>query len=169
VFGSEEIPMPTLHHRDRVEELTDVPLPASAAPNPLILADESTLVVGYISTPAAEEQASLVVFKQCFAFHFGLPNEEAFATHPLADQGLRPFGAFELVNSSWIAGLELRNREHPRHDPQVFDRVRHWVWTFQESVLECAAVSYAVAEGQARPMELFDRMEMLLRSGKLLP
>ena len=152
--------MYTVEQRNQVRELTDVPFPAAGAPNPLVLADESTLVVAYLSVTAA----CLVVFKQCYASHFGLPNEGAFTSHPLAEQGLPPYGAFEVENSSWVRGLATRNLSHPRHDPQVFQRLRHWVWTFEDSVLECAALSYAAEEGQAQPIELLDRMQALLRS-----
>src|SRR3954467_8095141 len=95
-INPEEISMYTVHQRDQVHELTDVPLPAAGTANPLVLADESTLVVAYMS---ATDSTSLVVFKQCFAIHFGLPNDEAFTSHPLADRGLRPYGAFEVENS----------------------------------------------------------------------
>jgi hypothetical protein len=169
--------MYTVHQRDQVQELTDVPCPAAGAPNPLVLADERTLVIAYIGAtpangptdrtgqPSVQDRAGLVTFKQCYAIHFGLPNDEAFASHPLADRGLRPYGAFEVQNSSWVSGLEMRNRGHPRHDPQVFQRLRHWVWTFQDSVLECAALSYTAAEAQDPPIHLLDRMHGLLGSG----
>jgi hypothetical protein len=153
--------MYTVEQRDRVHELTDVPFPAAEAPNPLVLADENTLMVAYISAAAG---TSLIVFKQCYAIHFGQPNDGAFASHLLANRGLSPYGAFEVENSSWVTGLATRNRSHPRHDPEVFQRLRHWVWTFHDSVLECAAVSYAAVEGQRQPSELLDRMHALLRS-----
>jgi hypothetical protein len=164
----------TIDKHDRIRELTDVPLPATA-PEPLMLADERTLVVTYIAAqpsigqadgaglPSAEA-AAIVVFRQCYAIHFGLPNEEAFASHPLADRGLRPYGAFEVESSSWLRGLEMRNRGHPRHDPQLFHQLRHWVWTFHDSVLECGAVSYAALEAQGRQDDLVPRMHALLRS-----
>jgi hypothetical protein len=150
----------TVDKRDRVHEVTDVPLPAASAPDPLVLADESTLVVSYL---AADEAAAIVVFRQCYATHFGLPNDEAFSSHPLADRGLRPYGAFELERSSWVRGLEMRNRGHPRHDPLLFQQLRHWVWTFQDSVLECAALSYAAVEAPGRSDDLLSRMRALLR------
>jgi hypothetical protein len=166
----------TVHERDRVRELTDVPLPSSAAPAPLVLADEATLVMAYITaepstaqadgsgSPSAGEEAALVVFRQCYAIHFGPPNDEAFASHPLADRGLRPYGAFEVESSSWVRGFELRNRQHPRHDPRLFQQLRHWVWTFQDSVLECAAWSYTALAAQGRPDDLLPRMHAQLRS-----
>jgi hypothetical protein len=163
----------TVDKRDRVHELTDVPLPSPGAPVPIVLASESTLVVSYITAgastgqaalPSADEAAAIVVFRQCYASHFGPPNDEAFASHPLADRGLRPYGTFEVESSSWLRGLEMRNRGHPRHDPRLFEQLRHWVWTFHDSVLECAALSYAALEVQGRPDELLSRMHALLRS-----
>jgi len=150
----------TMKKRDRVHELTDVPFPARVAPDPLILSDEGTLAVAYVTTTPS---AAIVVFRQCFANHFGVPNDEAFATHP-EEHGLRPCGAFEVESSSWVRGLEMRNRGHPRHDPQLVQQLRHWVWTFQDSVLECAALGYAVQEGQGTPNDLLSQMQALLRS-----
>jgi hypothetical protein len=33
--------------------------------------------------------------------------------------------------------LERRNSVHPRHDPTSYRRRRHFVFTFQDSTLEC--------------------------------
>lgn len=154
-----------------------MPLPSSGAPEPLVLANEGTLVVAYMAgkpstgrpdgsgLPSAAEAATIVVFRNCYASHFGPPNDEVFAAHPLADRGLRPYGAFEVENSSWLAGLERRNRAHPRHDPRGFEQMRHLVWTFHDSVLECGALSYAVQAAAERPGDLMPRMHELLRSG----
>ena len=162
--------MHTVDKRDRVRELADVPFPSSDAPDPLVLADESSLVVSYIPVPSGqatltpEQPATIVVFRGCYATHFGLPNDEVFASHRLADTGLRPCGAFELENSSWVRGLEMRNRGHPRHDPRLFQQLRHWVWTFQDSVLECAALSYTTMGAQGRMDDRVSRMHSFLHS-----
>ncbi|HEV7366015.1 MAG TPA: hypothetical protein VGN76_09245 [Gemmatimonadales bacterium] len=153
--------MATVEKRDRVRELDGVPLPDPGAPDPLLLADEDTLVVAYRS---ANDATSLVVFQQCYASHFGPPNDDAFASHPLADRGLRAYGAFEVENSTWLRGLEARNRGHPRHDPQLFQRLRHWVWTFHDTVLECAALSHAAEDAPGRPADLLSRMQALVRA-----
>lgn len=154
--------MHTIHSHDRVHELPDVPLPSSGAPDPLVLADEDTLVITYIA--ATDGVATIVVFRQCYASHFGPPNDESFASHPLTGQGLRPCGAFEVQSSSWLRDLEVRNRGHPRHDPQLFQQLRHWVWTFHDSVLECAALTYTVVEAQGLPDDLLPQMRAQLRS-----
>src|SRR5690242_596945 len=103
--------MYTVPKHDQVHELDNVPVPDTAAPDPLLLADGATLVIAYRSARSLEQVrgsirlsngTSLVVFRDCFAIHFGLPNDHAFATHPLAGGGLRPCGAFEVESSSWI-------------------------------------------------------------------
>jgi hypothetical protein len=166
----------TVDKHNRVHELTDVDLPTWDTPAPLVLADENTLVLTYTPArtatgkvdgsgpPSADDTAVIVVFRQCYATHFGFPHDEAFASHPLAGRGLSPCGAFEVESSTWVRGLEMRNRGHPRHDPELFQQLRHWVWTFHESVLECAAVSYAVVHAQGRPDDLLPRMYALLHS-----
>lgn len=154
--------MSTLKKHDQVRELSEVPFPWTEAPDPQVLANEDALVVAYV--PAGPARTVVVAFRHCYAFHFGLPNDEAFASHPIAGQGLRPCGAFEVEDSSWLGGLAMRNRAHPRHDPEQFQRLHHWVWTFRESVLECAALRYEVTEVPGRPGETVSRMQALLSS-----
>jgi hypothetical protein len=156
----------TLKKHDHIRELTDVPFPWTGAPEPLVLANEETLVVGYVPVAPSSDPARTVIvaFRQCYAVHFGLPNDEAFASHPIAGQGLRPCGAFEVEDSSWLRGLAMRNRAHPRHDPEQFQRLHHWVWTFNESVLECAAFGYETMDAPGRPGEIAPRLQALLRS-----
>jgi hypothetical protein len=166
----------TIDSHDRVRELSDVAFPASEAPAPLLLADAESLVVTYTATtatagdtsdspqPSPDGIATIVVFRHCYASHFGPPHEEAFSSHPLADRGLRPYGAFEVQHSSWLRELEFRTRGNPRQDPGLFEQLRHWVWTFHDSVLECAAMSYVAMEAQGHPDGLLARMHAQLRS-----
>lgn len=154
-----EVSVYTVNKHDRVLELPDVPFPSSSVPEPLVLANEDTLVAAYLpAVPSSEEtsgtelgpvgptRTTIVVFHQCYAIHFGLPNDEAFVSHPLADRGLHPCGAFEVEQSSWLHGLDMRNRAHPRHSPEQFQQLHHWVWTFHNSVLECAARRYGAMD-----------------------
>lgn len=166
--------MYTVDKPDRVHELADVPFPSPEAPEPLVLANEDTLVVAYLPAARLSEQASgaglgsartiIVVFHECYGIHFGLPNDEAFASHPLADRGLRPCGAFEVEHSSWLRNLDMRNRAHPRHKPEEFQLLHHWVWTFHDSVLECAARSYEAIDAPGHSREAIPRMQTLLRT-----
>jgi len=74
---------------------------------------------------------------------FGPPNEEALAGHPLNEKGLKPFGAYEILNSSWLNELEKMNSVHPYHVKSEFMKgKRHIVLTFHDSTFECIADSY---------------------------
>jgi hypothetical protein len=145
--------------RDRVIELHDVPQSSPGAPCPLVLANEGKVLVLYhrhfvepgwdgttarmVGPSSAGEPAAIVRFDWVTASMFGPPNDEAFAGHPLASRGLRPYGAFEVLDSSWVRRLERMNSVHPQHRPESYSDRRHFVLTFHDSVFECVARSYA--------------------------
>jgi len=139
--------------KDAVVPLNDVPQSSVGAPIPCVLAEERTVVVAYylqnsppgwngrtvrlVSATSDGEPVALVRFAHCYAHMFGPPNDEAFSGHPLADRGLRPYGAFEIVNSSWIRKLERMNSVHPYHQPAKFRELHHYALTFHDSTFEC--------------------------------
>ena len=151
--------MYTVDQRDRVVELRDVPQSDVGAPCPLVLAKEGKVVVVYhrndvhpgwdgttvtrLGPETAGGPAAIVRFHGVKASMFGPPNDEAFAGHPLASRGLRPYGAFEVLDSSWVRRLERMNAVHPQHRPESYLKYRHVVLTFHDSVFECVARSYA--------------------------
>lgn len=146
--------------QDRVVELEDLPQCSTGAPLPVIVADEHRLYVAYIVdepdpswdgtsvtvvTPeSADETIALIQFVRPDAHFFGPPNDEAFSGHPLASRGLRPYGAFEVLQSSWVRILERRNRVHPYHSASAFANCRHFVLAFHDSTFECIARSYEI-------------------------
>jgi hypothetical protein len=145
--------------QDQVKALTDVPQSSAGAPVPLVVSDEHRLVVAYYveeSAPGphaavrglgpedAQEPVAIVRFNVCRAQMWGPPNDEAFAGHPLASRGLHPYGAFEVVHSSWIRRLERMNAVHPRHRPEVFWQLRHVVLAFHDTTLECVCGGFDV-------------------------
>jgi hypothetical protein len=73
---------------------------------------------------------------------FGPPNDEAFAGHPLSVRGLTPYGVFEVKNSSWVRRLERMNSVHPRHKPERFARLKHFIFTFHDTTFECIAEGF---------------------------
>ncbi len=85
---------------------------------------------------------------------FGPPNDEAFAGHPLASRGLQPYGAFEVLASSWIRQLERMNAVHRHHDPEDFAVYRHIVLAFHDSTFECIAEGYTCEEAWGFPSSL---------------
>jgi hypothetical protein len=145
--------MYSIDDRDSVRELADLPQLDVGSPRPIVLASEGILVLAYFlhdpphlivghDVVPADEPAAFVRFGRPRAHMFGPPNDEAFAGHPLAGRGLHPYAAFEVLNSSWIRGLERMNSVHPAHRPAAYARLRHFVWAFHDSVFECVAEAY---------------------------
>jgi hypothetical protein len=151
--------------RDKVIELRDLPQSSVGAPCPIVLAGEHCLTVAYflehappgwdettvrvVGPDTPGEPASVVRFERPVASMFGPPNDEAFSGHPLASRGLRPYGAFEVRDSSWIRRLERMNSVHPSHRPEHFSRYRHFILAFHDTTFECVATgySYEIASG----------------------
>lgn len=153
--------MYSIDRRDRVLELSDVPRPDSGAPLPTLVSNEDRLLLAYIvADPAPDWDGSdakvlsmttedlpiaFVSFKEPYAHMFGPPNDEAFAGHPLARRGLRPYAVFEVQNSSWIRRLERMNAVHPHHRAELFAHYRHFIFAFHDSMFECIADGYEIS------------------------
>jgi hypothetical protein len=95
-----------------------------------------------VAPDTAGEPAAIIRFTGVYASMFGPPNDEAFSGHPLAERGLHPYGAFEIVDSSWVRQLERMNAVHPYHRPEHFSTYRHIVLAFHDSTFECVAKAY---------------------------
>ena len=101
--------------------------------------------VRVVGPTEAGEPIALVRFEPCYAQMFGPPNDEAFSGHPLASRGLRPYGAYEVTQSSWIRRhekIELRSPPAPaRHVPQAENLS---IFTFHDSTFECVCDRFDV-------------------------
>jgi hypothetical protein len=117
----------------RAVVLADWPQPTTVA-QPRVLADDTTLSLMYRTDG---ERYAVVRFPLCMYLAFGQPNDEALAGHPLARVGLRHYSVHEIHGSALVRELERRNAVHPRHDPAFYLNQRHFVFTFQDSTLEC--------------------------------
>ena len=143
---------------DEVVERRDLPLPDPGAPEPLVVASERRVVLEYRvrgvwpgqmgaggrmilpeDVPDGYDPVAFVEFDRTRAHFLGSPNDEAIAGLPLAARGLRPYGIYEIRNSSWIRSLEKMNRVHPMHSPAGFSRLQHFIFTFHDSTFECVA------------------------------
>jgi hypothetical protein len=146
--------------QDRVVPLGDIPQSSVGAPLPRIVADEHTCLVGFylqerdpawdgtyariIEPEATEEPVGIVTFPLYDAMMFGPPNDEAFSGHPLAGRGLEPYGAFDVLHSSWILQLERMSSVHRQHRRERFVELRHFILSFHDSTFECVAPRYEV-------------------------
>ena len=150
----------TVDDRDSVEVLAGFPQSSVGAPAPVVIASEHALFVAFylerrdpnwdgttckVVTPdTSDEPVAVVRFSRAKVHYFGPPNDEAFSGHPLSERGLRPYGAFEVLSSSWIRALERMNSVHPYHRPEHFAECRHFILTFHDSIFECVAHSFSV-------------------------
>ncbi|HRG15034.1 MAG TPA: hypothetical protein PLB00_03510 [Pseudomonadota bacterium] len=145
---------------DSLKTLDDIPQSSVGAPNPCLVATEHKLSVSFvvhtvdpewdgtsvrlIGLGTDDEPIATVRFERPVAHFFGPPNDEAFTGHPLASRGLEPYGAYEVLSSSWIRTLEQMNSVHPYHRPEHFRELRHFVLSFHDTTFECIATRYAV-------------------------
>ena len=146
--------------QDKVVELKDLPQSSVGAPCPMILAGEHHVHIAYflqsrpqdwdgksarvVGEDSDGEPVALVELTGCYAHMFGPPNDEAFGGHPLAARGLRPYGVFEVLNSSWIRRLERMNAVHPCHRPESFACYRHLIFSFHDTTFECVAEGFTL-------------------------
>lgn len=146
-----------------IEALQSIEAPNSSlgAPLPHVFADEDRLVVAYlvqmpdphwdgtnarsVAPTTGGENVAILTVERYKAFQFGPPNDEAISGHRLHKLGLRPYSAFEVLNSSWIDALERANRVHAGHFPELFTGCRHFIFTFHDSTLEFIAEGFSAS------------------------
>lgn len=132
---------------DHVVLLDDIPVPADDASDPFIVANERRVAIAYrigesefdrLGPFAEDDEPFCVVVLSDAAFHqFGPPHDGDLDAHPLALHGLRPYAAHEVLNASLV-----RDAWGP---PSETNRLRHFVFTFQDSTFECVATDCTAA------------------------
>lgn len=159
---------------DRVTAIEGVPQSDAGAPLPIVLADEGFVVLGYLTSspapnwdgrnpgsvsPQVSNQSVAILKFDAFAHMFGPPNDEASQGHPLHGRGLGYYGAYEVIDSSWIRKMERMNSVHDRHDPAWFFKgKRHFIFTFHDSTFECIARSFTIEQVVGTLGYALDRM-----------
>jgi hypothetical protein len=146
----------------RAVVLNDWPQPATVS-EPRVLANAATLSLLYMTDG---DRYAVVRFPLCSYFAFGAPNDEALGGHPLARVGLQHYAVHEVHGSALVRELERRNSIHPRHDPALWLSKRHFVFTFQDSTLECVVPSDKWWTPIVTVIGQFDEAEMAWRAAK---
>ncbi len=98
---------------------------------------------------SAPAHIAIIEWHRCSETLLGWPNDEALSGHRLWERGLKEtghYGAAEVRNSSWIAEIEKGNRVHPRHRPERFAALRHYILLFHDSTFECLAEGYTITK-----------------------
>ena len=164
----------TPDERDRVLPLEGAPPYDFGAPLPVVLASEHRLfLVCLLNARSAEwygdeasrgrpdgtdEPVAVVEFERPHAHLFGPPNEDVIAGHPLSARGLSAHDAHLVENSSWIRALERMNAVHPNHRSERFQKLKHYVFAFHDSVFECAADGFSVTIHRGSLREVVARL-----------
>jgi hypothetical protein len=147
--------MYSICERDSVELLKEVPQPSVMTPGQEIHLAADRLYLAYqvqdttadYAEVASRElgagmiglPAALIAFVESCAHLFGPPAAEVLSRHPLAEQGLEPFGVYEVHGSSWVRDLQ---RLSPAHRVDRVAASRHHIFTFYDEVFECVAVGF---------------------------
>ncbi len=146
----------------RVVELSDLPRPSSAVPEPIVLADESRKILSYEEYDTS--QWVIVQFLGCSSLALGRPNDEAIDGHPFYRLGLEPYGSYEIKNSPWIQALERANRVHSQHNPDAYIDTKHYIIVFHDSTFECVAADFIVHAKITDRSKVLDEMLKMWRA-----
>jgi hypothetical protein len=164
----------TPDERDTIHEETDIPPPVPGAPLPSVLATEERLLLSYYSeihSPSASAHKPVLVnegFRGTVVivdFHlpaafFSVPlSNETLEAHPLAYRGLVNYRVFRVENSSWIRQLIAAQYVHARPFPGAFEKTKHYIFTFHDSVFEAVADGVSV---RTFPGSIRDAQEEML-------
>ncbi len=143
----------------RVAPLDDTPQQTLGASVPMVIADESRVVLGYFDEAASENW--VMVRFDSVTHAMGSPNEEVLHGHPLYTRGMDSYGtAYEVTNSPWIAALDRVNSVHEMYSPKASSRFRHIVFPSHDSLFECVCTGYRV---EAARIDECDRAERLFK------
>lgn len=143
---------------ERVVELDLGVYPVPGAPMPLLAQGSRDLVLVFWAQtePGGDRKTGVVQASFCDISQFGYPNDEALPGHPLYERGLRYYGIYEVLDSSWFARLQAQNRvtfpSFTRHPS------RHFVITFHDETFECLAKNLTARIEPGSPREVFARL-----------
>jgi hypothetical protein len=123
---------------EHVVELNTDWRPEPGSPMPVLVQTEQRATLVFDTRDSSIRV--VVTFHGCLATQFGYPNDEALAGNPLHRLGLRPYGVFEVNDSSWIDRLSRQNQV--AFPSGSMNGLRHFVITFHDSTFECLASGY---------------------------
>jgi hypothetical protein len=141
---------------DEVIPLAEFPRPDIGAPYPLVVADDSGVVLAYsrYEDTRVDPLITLVWFKNCLSHMFGWPNDDDLGSHPLISRGLDVYGVFRVENSSWIRELDRRNVHREQAPRDFLSRFQHLIFTFHDSTFECVCAGFEIKETEAATQAL---------------
>jgi hypothetical protein len=127
-------------------------VPNSGAPQPVLFETEHDAVLIFWGqrneAPGTRERVAVTAW-HCMIATFGYPNDEALPGHRLYESGLSYYGVFEVLEPSWRGRIIAQNQSVFPKTPAHYERLRHFIVTFQDSTFECLAeqLSAQLVEG----------------------
>lgn len=135
------------------------------APSPVILADDSVLLVafqadeGNILTASPEQDTAngtkiiVLKFKSCLKYTFGMPSNETIHGHPYSKLGMKSYSFYELRGSDLIQSLQEIDKVHPYYKAEKWQTYKHYILTLHDNMLECVAQGFEVKKENAAVYE----------------
>ncbi len=118
---------------------------ATGSPYLMQSGDKAILIIK-ASEDDADRRWVIIRVHECCGIVVGPPNEGARSGHRLYSEGLdKCEWAGEVLHSRWISDLAAVNSVHPRHRPEAFSDLRHWILMFKENTVECVGTSLSVS------------------------
>lgn len=132
--------------KPRVVRLDLGVVPSPTGSGELLLADEWSCRLVFITAATPTSGVAVATFKGCQQVLFGYPNDEAQPGHPLYPAGGWSYGFYEVLGSDWAAGLQAQNRlVFPDSAPS--DK-RHFLVACHEDLVEVLADNVEVGVSQ---------------------
>jgi hypothetical protein len=92
-----------------------------------------------------DQRLVVIRWEGCAGVMLSGPNDEARSGHRLYDHGLKEcLWAAEVLDSEWIRDMISVNSVHPRHSPDRFEALHHWIALLKENTFEVVAASFRV-------------------------
>src|SRR6185437_11809106 len=130
----------------------------SGSPSPMIISNDNELFVSFYAnkdrTSAVPVERNIcydvgiyvLKFKLYMKFTFGFPGEETLRGHPYSRLGMKSYSFYELKKSDLIKSLQRIDKVHPRHNPEKWEKYKHYILTFHDNMFECIAQDFEVRE-----------------------
>ena len=134
----------------------DVPLPATAAPVPFIVANEYKTLLCYRVLGAPPELRALVSFHGVHATRWGPVIDEHLSAHEFGRVGPGFYSPYQYSNSEWLD--QAIGAAVVASSPWFLGTLYHFVFPFHESTFECLAASIRVEVSSAPPARIREEL-----------
>lgn len=130
------------------------------APEPILIANGNFLSLSFY-IESDDEKTCTLLFRNYNYFRLGMPGNETLYGHPYKNLGLESHSFFELRDSDLIKNLRNISSVHPRHNPNNWLDMKHFILTFHDNMFECVAQDFEIKEGNA---SIYNQLSVTLDS-----